>query len=442
MNIVRENLDNGTVVMKVTVNEADYGEAVDKALRNYRKKANMPGFRPGMVPMGIINKMYRKGVLAEEAYRTATRAAVDDLNESKTKTLGELMPSDQQLELDFENGSEFEFVFEIGRAPEINIELGKKDKVTRYVINVSDEMAKGYKENYMRRFGKLEDVDTVTKDEALTVTLDQDELQFQDAYVGLVGMSEEERAPFIGKKVGDKMVVNINELYKSPSQRASVLKMKEEELNDLNPVFTLEINQIRQFVVPEPNEEFFKTAFPDGSVKDAAEFDRWAKEQIAADLSRESEYKFALDMKDFLMKKANLSLPEDFLKNWLLAINEGKFSREEIEKDFPAFADMMKWDVIRKHYVDTLGLEVTPEEAKQEAKSVAAMQFAYYGMPSVGDEMLENYAGSILGNKEEVKKIYDKLFERKVVDALAGQITVSEKKISADDFNKLFEAQK
>lgn len=439
MNIVRDNQDNGTIKYSVTVAEADYAEAVDKTLRATRRKANVPGFRPGMVPMGIINKMYRKSAVAEEAYRLASKAAVDDLNESKTKTLGELMPSESQPELDFDNATEFEFVFEIGQAPDFTIALDKKDKVTKYVIKVSPEMLTGYKENFLRRFGKLEDVDVVKKDEALTVTLDQQEMKIEDAYVGLIGMNDEERKPFIGKKVGDKMEVNVNELYKTPSQRASILSVKEEELAGINPNFTLEITQIREFVLPEVNDEFLKTAFPNGEVKTIKEFDKWATGEIEGEMARETEFKYIADFRDFLIKKANITLPDDFLKHWLFTINEGKFSKEEIEKDYASFADMMRWDLIERYYAETLNLDVTPEEAQQEAKAVAAMQFAYYGMGNVGDEMLVNYAQQILSNKEEAKKIYDKLFERKIIAAVADQVTVSDKKVTTEEFNKLFE---
>ncbi|MDR0954445.1 MAG: trigger factor [Rikenellaceae bacterium] len=441
MNIVRENLDNGTIRYSVTVGEADYTEAVDKTLRGYRRKANIPGFRPGMVPMGIINKMYRKGAVAEEAYRAANKAVAEDIKATETKTLGDLIPSESQPELDFDNNTEHTFVFEIGQAPEFTIALDKKDKVVKYGIKVSAEMLTGYKENFLRRFGKLEDVDTVTKDEALTVTLDQPEMKIEDAYVGLIGMSEEERAPFIGKKVGDKLEVNVNDLYKTPSQRASILSVKEEELADINPNFTLEITQIRAFVLPTVDEEFLKTAFPEGNVKTGKEFDSWATAEIEKEMDRETEFKFVADFRDFLIRKANITLPDDFLKQWLFTINEGKFSKEEIEKDYPAFGDMMRWDLIERHYTQTLDLQVTPEEAQQEAKGVAAMQFAYYGMGNIGDEMIENYARQILGDKEQAKKIYDKLFERKIIAAVSDQVTITEKKVTAEEFNKLFEAK-
>lgn len=440
MNIVRENLEDGTTLLKATVGEADYNEAVDKALRTYKRKANVPGFRPGMVPMSIINKMYRKGVVAEEAYRTASKGCFDYIEKEKLTLVGDMIPSDKQQPLDFDNDTEYEFAFEVGIAPEINIALSKKDKVKKYAIAIEDKMRDGYRDNFTRRFGKLVDVDSVETEDALTVTLDQPEMKIEEAYVGLIGMSDAARKPFLGKKVGDTMEVDVNELYPNPAQRAAILQVKEPELEGINPKFTLTITKIRRFTEPELNEEFFKMAFPEGNVKTAEEFAQYIDAQILRDLKREADYLFTLDVRKLLLDKANLTLPAAFLKRWLYTINEGKFSMEEIEKDFDKFLDMMKWNLVQKHYVNELKLEVTPEEATEEAKAMAAQQFAYYGMSQVADDMLANYAKSILENKEESRKVYEKIFEQKVIDAVVPQITVSDATVTAEEFAKLAEA--
>lgn len=440
MNIVRENLEDGTTLLKATVGEADYNEAVDKALRTYKRKANVPGFRPGMVPMSIINKMYRKGVVAEEAYRTASKGCFDYIEKEKLTLVGDMIPSDKQQPLDFDNDTEYEFAFEVGIAPEINIALSKKDKVKKYAITIEDKMRDGYRGNFTRRFGKLVDVDSVETEDALTVTLDQPEMKIEEAYVGLIGMSDAARKPFLGKKVGDTMEVDVNELYPNPAQRAAILQVKEPELEGINPKFTLTITKIRRFTEPELNEEFFKMAFPEGNVKTAEEFAQYIDAQILRDLKREADYLFTLDVRKLLLDKANLTLPAAFLKRWLYTINEGKFSMEEIEKDFDKFLDMMKWNLVQKHYVNELKLEVTPEEATEEAKAMAAQQFAYYGMSQVADDMLANYAKSILENKEESRKVYEKIFEQKVIDAVVPQITVSDATVTAEEFAKLAEA--
>lgn len=437
MNVVRENLENQTALLRVTVGEADYKEQVDKQLKDYKRKANVPGFRPGMVPMGIINKMYRKGLVADNAYRKATDSAFEYIKENNIETVGDLMPSEKQEELDFENGTDFEFVFEIGLAPEVELGLSKKNSVTKYVIEPNDDMRKGFRSNYMRRFGKLVDVDEVVDDEALTGTLTQGDTIVEDAYVGLISMDEEARKPFIGKKVGDTVEVDVNEIYKTPSQRASILGVKEDELEGMDPKYTFTITQIRKFAEPELNEEFFKLAFPAGDVTTAEQFDAKIDEQVRAELAKETDFKFTADLRKYLLEKANLNLPEEFLKNWLYQVNEGKFTMEDIEKEFPQFLDMIRWDLIRRKVMKENNLEITQDDVKAEAKEVAMMQFQYYGMHTVADDMLENFVGSILGNKEEVRKIYDKVGERKVVDAVSEQIKINEKSVTPEEFQKL-----
>ena len=389
MKVTRSQREGGVSILSVKVVEKDYAAEVEKALREYRRKANIPGFRPGMVPMGIIKKMYGKGVLAEQSYRLASNSVFDYLQKNKIDYLGDVIPSEEQGDFDFENGTEFTFKFEIGEAPALNLDLSEKDKLTYNKIKVDKKMHADYRSNYLRRFGRLVDVETVESDEALTVTLDNGDMQVQDAYVGLISMTEEERKPFLGKKVGEKMQVNVNELYKTASQRAAMLQMKEEELASVNPEFEMEITKIRKFAEPELNEEFFKMAFPGGEVKTEKELDKMLDEQIAAELKRESDYLFTLQMRDFLIKKAALEMPKEFLKRWLYTINEGKFTMEDIEKDFDQFLVMFTWNYIQKNLIESEKLSVSAEEATEEAKGLAAAQFAQYGMPSAPADMLE-----------------------------------------------------
>ena len=437
MKIVREQKEGHLSLIRATVDEGDYGAAVEKTLRDYRRKANIPGFRPGMTPMGIIKKMYGKGVVAEQAYRTASEAVFEYLGKEKIEYVGDVIPSDEQKEFDFDNATEFEFVFEIGEAPEIKLELSQKDKIVYNKIKIDKKMHADYLDNYLRRFGRLVDADKVTKDEALSVTLDNGDILVADAYVGLISMNDEERKPFIGKKVGYKTTVNINELYKNPAQRAAALQVKEAELEGINPEFSLEITKIRKFANPELNEEFFKMAFPSGNVTNAAELDKFIDAEIESELSRESDYLFTIQLRDFLLEKAALEMPAEFLKHWLYVINEGKFTKEEVEQDFDQFLKMFSWNYLQKHFIQTEKLTVTNEEAAAEARKFAAAQFAQYGMPSAPEEMIENFAKRLLDDKEQSRKVYEKLFEEKVVAAVRAKIKVTEKAISAEDFTAL-----
>ena len=437
MKIVREQREQNTSLIRVTVGQEDYREEVEKALREYKRKANIPGFRPGMVPMGIIKKMYGKGVLAEQSYRKASNSVFEYLQKENIDYLGDVIPSEEQGAFDFDSGTEFEFVFEIGEAPELKLDLSEKDKLTYYKIKIDKKMHEDFRSNYLRRYGRLVDANAVTSDEALSVTLDNGEMKVEDAYVGLISMPEEERKPFIGKKVGDKMTVNVNELYRTPSQRAAVLQVKEGELEHIKPEFELEITRIRKFAEPELNEEFFKMAFPAGNVTTAEQFEAFIDEQIASELRRESDYLFTLEVRDYLVKKADLKMPEAFLKRWLYTINEGKFTMEEIEKDFDQFLKMFTWNYIQKQIIKQENITVSADEATAEAKAFAQAQFAQYGMPSAPDDMLAGYAKQILENKEQGQKIYEKLYETKVVEAVKAKIKVSEKSVSAEEFAKL-----
>ncbi|MBR0362505.1 MAG: trigger factor [Alistipes sp.] len=439
MNITREQRDGGISILKVVVNEADYGQAVEKQLRDYKRKANVPGFRPGMVPMGIVKKMYGKHVVAEQSYHLASNSVFEYLQKENIDYVGDVIPSEEQGDFDFENNTEFEFVFEIGEAPKIELELSAKDKVTYSKIKVDKKMHNEYRSNYLRRYGRLIDVDKVEKDEALNVTLDNGDMRIEEAYVGLISMTDEERKQWKGKKVGYKTTVNINELYKKPEQRAAILSVKEEELESIKPEFELEITKIRRFADPELNEEFFKMAFPAGNVTSEEELDKFIDEEIERELKRECDFMFANQMRKFIIEKAGLQMPEEFLKRWLYVINEGKFSREEIEKDFAAFINMFTWNYLQKHFITEGDIKVTPEEAKAEAMSFAQMQFAQYGMPSAPADMLEGFAKQIMDNKEQLQKIYEKLFEEKVVEYLRGKIKVTEKAVSAEEFAKLAE---
>ena len=439
MNITREQRDGGISILKVVVNEADYGQAVEKQLRDYKRKANVPGFRPGMVPMGIVKKMYGKHVVAEQSYHLASNSVFEYLQKENIDYVGDVIPSEEQGDFDFENNTEFEFVFEVGEAPKIELELSAKDKVTYSKIKVDKKMHNEYRSNYLRRYGRLIDVDKVEKDEALNVTLDNGDMRIEEAYVGLISMTDEERKEWKGKKVGYKTTVNINELYKKPEQRAAILSVKEEELESIKPEFELEITKIRRFADPELNEEFFKMAFPAGNVTSEEELDKFIDEEIERELKRECDFMFANQMRKFIIEKAGLQMPEEFLKRWLYVINEGKFSREEIEKDFAAFINMFTWNYLQKHFITEGDIKVTPEEAKAEAMSFAQMQFAQYGMPSAPADMLEGFAKQIMDNKEQLQKIYEKLFEEKVVEYLRGKIKVTEKAVSAEEFAKLAE---
>jgi trigger factor len=437
MDIKTEQKPNGTMMLTIDVAEADYAPQVDKRLKEYRRSANVPGFRPGMVPMGIIRKMYRRNVVAEQAYRTASEEMYKYLEENKIEFMGDPIASEEQGEFDFDSDTVHTFVFEVGVAPVVNITLTDSDKLPYYKIKIDKGMRDSWRSNFMRRFGHLEDVDAVTGDESLEVTLDNGTIHADDAYIGLVSLSDEERKQFNGKKVGDSMIVNINEIYKNPQQAAAIFGVEQSELPSIQPEFTATIKKIRRFAEPALDEEFFKTAFPDGSVTDEAGFVKFGDEQIGAELTRESDYMFSMQLRDYLLKKADLAMPEDFLRRWLFVVNEGKFTQDEIDRDFPAFLKLMAWSRIQNHYIDVLGIKIEQEDMLTEAKNIAQMQFAQYGMSGVPDDTLTGYAQSILSNKEEAQRIFESVRQQKVIEAVKSTIKATSKSVSVEEFQKV-----
>lgn len=440
MNIVKEDLGNQALMLKVSVVEADYKEAVEKALKGYRKKANIPGFRPGMAPMTIINKMYRRGTVADESYRMASKAMLQYLEESKIEIVGEPMPAENHPELHFDTAVDFEFQFEVGVKPEVNVDLAKVE-VVKYEIEADAEMLSSYKDNLLRRFGKLIDVDVVEKEDAVSATLTGGDITVDDAYIGLIGMEDDVRGLFLGKKVGDKVEVEIEKLYPNKSQRAAILSLKENELDGIASKFEAVITRIRRFAAPELNEELFKEAFPDGSVKDEAGLNAHVESKVKEELAREAQAKLAMDTRKAVIDAAKLTLPEPFLKRWLVAINEGKFSMEDIEKEFDAFKEMMSWDILERHYLKEAGITIGNEDVKAEARSLALMQFAYYGMANPDDATLDSYVNHIMANKEEVRRLYERVTENKVIEYLDSKIKIKNKKTSAKDFAALVNPQ-
>lgn len=439
MKITRTDLEGQTILLSVLVQNEDYSPVVEKQLKDYAKKASIPGFRPGKAPKSVIQKMYGKNVLVDVCYKLATDSAIEELKTQEIEPLGDLMPAESQPQLDFENGEEFEFIFEVGLAPKVELDFSGEDVIDKYVITPTDEMIEGYTNNFLRQYGKLEDVEAATKDEAITCNLDNGDMRIEDAYVGLISMNDDERAPFIGKKVGDKMTVNVNELYTDVKQRCAILSLSEEELEGINPEFELEITKVRAFVNPEINEEFLAMAFPEGDVKDEEAFKAKILSNVEAELASQIEFKWEDNVRDYTLTKANLTLPEEFLKRWLFSINEEKFSMEQITEEFPQFAKMMKWDLCKRDIVKANELEIKEEDVMAEAKLMAMAAFRQYGLASAADDMLENYAKQILGNKEEARKIFDKVGEKKTIAAIASKVTVNEIRMTVEEFSAMMQ---
>ncbi len=450
MNITRQNVDELNAVLTLELTKEDYQERVEKVLNDYRKKATIPGFRPGKVPFGMIRKMYGKPVLAEEINKLISESLSNYLVNEKLDILGEPLPHEgDNKTLDFDNDTNFEFKFDLGLAPEFDLCLSNKDKLTFHKIKVDKELIQKYVDNYTQRMGQFVNVDKIEDKDVLTVKINQlndnGEILEAGIYVDEARLStdliqdQNIKKTVLKASKGDTLVLDLKKAYTNEFDLASLLKIKREELAAITSEFKVNIQEIQRFTKAEVNQELFDKVYGEGTITSEAEFHKKISEEAAVNLERDSEFRLKLDTKDLLVKKFKKDLPQTFLKRWLIAVNEGKFSQEEIDKDFDKFTEDLKWQLIKNRIAKENKIELKEEDLKEAAIQQARMQFAYYGMNNVPDEHLEQFSRRTLENKDELRKLHENSLEEKIVAFVKQTVKLEEKEISLEKFNKLFE---
>ena len=443
MNITRETIDELNAVLKIQISKEDYAEKVESTLNDYKKKARIDGFRPGKVPTGLVKKMYGKPVLIEEVNKLVLDGINNHIKEEKVNILGEPLPNEElQKEIDWDTQSDFEFVFDLGLAPAIEIKLSKRDKVTLYNIAIDQDMKDGFIQNQTRRFGEFVKVDTIEENERVTGKLEQidGEIVVEDSIISVDSIKDEEiTKQFIGAKVEDIIDFDIRKAFTEDYQLASVLGMKKEETEEVNGTFRFTISEITRFQNAEVNQELFDKIYGEGVINSEEEYNNKVIAEISGNLIKDTNYKLSLDIKEKLVNKIQFNLPENFLKRWLHAMNEGKFTMEQIEKEFPLFAEDFKWQMIKDTIIKEQELKVEDKDIIELAKEITASQFAQYGMFDLTDEQLTQFSSEILKNQEQVKKMYERAYEDKVVAYVKDAIKIEEKEISREEFGKFFQ---
>jgi trigger factor len=450
MNITRENIDELNAILTVSIEKNDYEANVNEVLKNYRKKANMPGFRPGMVPAGLIKKMYGKAILAEEVNKIISKGLTDYIHAEKLNVLGEPLPNDEkQPAIDWDNQTDFSFIFDIGMAPEIVVTLDEKTTVPSYTIVADDEMVNKQADAYAARLGENKAVESAGENDTIRgnfiqLASDGNELAGgikADGVAIAVDMIKDAdiKASLIGKKAGDVVVFDPVKAFDNRHEVGHMLNISHEAAHELEGEFSFVILEVMHFEKPEMNQELFsKTYGEDSGIATEEEFKAKIKAEIEENFVYSSNYKFALDSRDTLLKQVPFELPKAFLKRWIKATNE-KMTDEQIEADFDNFMVDLKWQLIKDKIIRDNDLKVSEEDIKALAKEMAAMQFRQYGLNNVGDEYLENYANHMLQNEEERRKLVARKHEDVIVATIKDKVTLDMKEISFDEFNKMLE---
>ncbi|MBF1559655.1 trigger factor [Segatella salivae] len=447
MKISFENPDKVNGLLTITVEEADYQASVEKTLKDYRKKANYPGFRPGMVPMGLIKKQYGASAKMDAINKLIGEQIYKYMQDNKIQMLGEPLPSEKQEAQDLEKPAPYTFAFDIAVAPEFKIELNGHNKIDHYTIIVDDalidrqvemftsrngtyEKAESYEDNDMLK-GDLRELDENgnTKEDGITV----EAASILPNYI----KDEAQKALFNGAKLGDIITLNVSKAFENEAEIASLLKVERDRVKDIKSDFSYQITDIQRYKKHPVDQELFDSLFGKDTVKSEKEFREKIAEGLKEQLAVDADYKFILDVRAYCEKKVGkLEFPDALLKRIMLNNNKDK-GEEFVEKNYEQSIKELTWHLIKEQLVADNQIKVNDEDVLNAAKETARVQFAQYGMNNVPDEYVENYAKEILKKRENVDGLVDRAVDIKLTDALKKVVKLNEKEISLDDFNKM-----
>ena len=449
MNITKENIDDLNAVLKIKIEKTDYEDKVETVLKDYRKKATIKGFRPGMVPIGLIKKMYGKAVQIDEINKIVTENIQKYITDEKLEILGDPLPKvDEQNKIDFDTQQDFTFSFELGLTPLFELKLSKKNKVNQYDIIVDEKMRSQYLENYTRRYGELKKAEQIEEKDVVKGRIEAiDENgnvipegpSVEETSLGIDIIKDEKiKKEFIGKNIHDTIDFDLKKAFPNDTEIAGILHKKKEEVADLGANYRFTVNEISRFYPAELGKELFDKIFGEGVINSEEEFMKKIEEEIVANLKRESDFKLMMDIKKMTMEKTDFQLPEEFLKKWLLRVNE-KSTAEQIEKEFDSFSKDLKWQLIRNKVARDNEVKISEEELQKEAENITRYQFQQYGLFYTTDEQIANYAKETLKRDEDAKRIADKILDEKVILLIKELVKLEDKSVTTEEFNKLFE---
>jgi len=441
---------NGLLTM--TIEPADYQEKVEKTLKDYRKKAQVPGFRPGQVPMGLVKRQYGTAVKVDEVNRLMGEKLYEYVRENKIQMLGEPLPSDKQQPQDFEKEGDMTFVFDIAVAPEFTVALSGKDKIAYYTIAVDDKLIDQQVQMYASQGGEFVKAEVFSGNDTITGDLRQLDEKGNTLEGGITTESgmimpayikeDKQKKLFDGCKPGDIITFNPKKAYPdNDAEVAALLKVKKEDIADMNSDFSFQVTEIRHFQPAEVNQALFDRVFGEGTVSDEKSFREKIAEQLKAQFVSSSDYRFLQDVRAHLEKKVGkLEFPEALLKRVMLQNNKDK-GADYVEQNFEGSIKELGWHLIKEQIVSTQEIKVEDEDVKRVAREAIRAQFAQYGMANVPDDVIENYAEEQLKKRENIDNFVDRAVDLKLIEKLKTVVKLDEKSVSLDEFNKMMEGK-
>jgi trigger factor len=437
MNIEKKQIDALDMELTLSIGKDDYSPVEKKKLNEQRKTAEFKGFRKGMVPMSLIQHVYGEQILVSAVNEIISKELNDFIKENDLKIIGEPLSSEDQPENEWNDGNDFTFKFDIATAPELNFEISKEDKIPYYKIEATDQGRDEMKTNILRQYGSLQEGDSAKEEDYIIADFEQEGKKIEGSYVTVSKVDDSCKSLFIGAKAGDKINVDVNKAFSDENDRASVLKLKKNDLDELNPEFTMTVVNVKTFVPAEPVQETFDKVFGKDKVKSEAEFDEEIAKRLEGNYVQEADYRFSKDVRTYFVNKASITLPEDFLKRWLFSVNEGKYSKEDIEKEFDAFLADFRWKMIRDYVIKKFDVKITDQDMKDAAEGYVAYQYAMYGLSDVPHEQIHAAAHQVLADEKQAQRIEEQVEDQKVVAAFRDAVTLSEENITVEKFRDL-----
>ena len=437
MKVTKKKADALNYQLTIQVAAEDYAEPLRKRLNDYRRKADIKGFRRGMAPMSLIQRMYGDQCLYESVNGLVGESLDNFIKKEKIRIVGEPMPSEDQPQLSWKAGEDFTFKFDIAQTPEINFEVNKEDKVVYYDINITAAEKKAQKEQLLQQYGSLQEGKKAGENDYIVADIENEGHKAEGVYVSVSHVAEEARGAFIGKKAGDKFQLDVNAAFPNETDRAAMLKVEKGQLANLDPMFTFTVVNVKTYVAAEENQETYDKIFGEGVVTTPEQFEEKVTEQIKASHEQEANYRFGADVRKYFVEKAALELPEAFLKRWLVYANEGKFSAEQVEKEFPAFIEDFKWQLVRGYIMQKFNLKVTREDILAAARSFVAYQYAMYGMAGVPQNLIDSSAENMLQDQNQYRRLEEQCEDNIAIAKVREEVTLQSKKISMEKFREL-----
>ena len=437
MNITKNQPDALNYQVTIDITPDDYAEALNARLKEYRRRADIKGFRKGMAPMSLIQRLYGDQSLYEAVNRLVSEQLDTFIRDEKIRVVGEPLPSEDQPQLEWKSGADFTFKFDIAQTPELNFEVGEGDKIPYYEINVTEDAKKAMKAQMLQQYGSLQEGTKAGENDYIIADIANEAHSAEGVYISVAHVAEIARPLFVGKKAGDKFTCDVSVAFENETDRASMLKVDKAKLATLDPVFNFTVVNVKTFKAAESNQETWNQMFGEGAVASEEQFMEKVVERIRANHTQEANYRFAADVRKYFVDKAAIELPEAFLKRWLVYANDGKYTPEDVEKEFPGFVEDFKWQLTRGYLMKKLGLKAEKADIEQAAESYVAYQYAMYGMGNVPQDLIKSSARNVLEDENQVRRLEEQVEDNKTIGTLREKVSLQTKKISEEKFRAL-----